>query len=360
MMMYLDMEDSDKAKPNENFARELLELFTLGEGNYTESDIRNIARALTGWTLDQPEGLAPKPKAPDDAPRTFKRDGLVAKFRKEHHDAGEKTVLGLKGNFGVRDIVGILARQEKTGRFLARKMIAFFGVADPKQTLESRMAKVFLEQKTQIAPMIRELLCSEEFFAKESRATLIKSPVQLLVGACRQLQLEVTATPSLAQVTAAMGQELFNPPNVKGWPGDRAWIGTGTLAVRYHLAEALFDGKEPSGLEPIGPERFIALPMDADARRDLLRRIEMADKTRKEARKKDGIQVRFDVAKVFPKGIPESVSEVVDGLMARLLVVEARPDTRDALIATAKLVAKDQRPALVARLILNTPEYQLA
>ncbi|HEY7313545.1 MAG TPA: DUF1800 domain-containing protein [Gemmataceae bacterium] len=360
MMLYLDLEDSDKKKPNENYARELLELFTLGEGNYTERDIKEIARALTGWTLDAPPGTPPKPKAPADAPRAFARDGLVAKFLPERHDDGEKTILGKTGIFGVEEVIDILARHEQTARFLARKMIAFFGASDPDNALGERMARAFREGRYQIWPMLRELLVSPEFYAPASRGNHIKSPVQLLVGACRQLQLDVEPTPLLAEVTAAMGQELFRPPNVKGWPGGTDWISAGTLAVRYHLPECLLDSKEPAGLEPIGRARFFALPADAAARRDLLKRLEKLDEQRKAERRKDGIKIRFVAERLFPKGIPEKPAAVVDALLDRLLVVSPRPDTRDTLIDACRVVAKADRPALAARLLLMTPEYQIA
>ncbi|MCI0461169.1 MAG: DUF1800 domain-containing protein [Gemmataceae bacterium] len=359
MMLYLDLEDSDQKQPNENYARELLELFTLGEGNYTERDIKEIARALTGWTLDAPPGTPKRPTVAD-APRAFSRDGLVPKFLPERHDSGAKTVLGQTGRLGAQEVIDLLVRHEQTGRLLATKLIAFFGVSDPENALRDRMARAFREGKFDVRPMLRELLVSPEFYAKASRGNQIKSPVQLLVGACRQLQLEVEPTPLLAQATAAMGQELFCPPNVKGWPGGKDWISTGALAVRYHLPESLFDGKEPAGLEPIGRERFLVLPADEKARRDLLKRLAQLDQQRQEEQRQDGIKVKFTPERIFPKGTPEKPEAVVDALLERLLVLSPRPDTRDALIETCRLVPKEDRAALVARLILMTPEYQLA
>ena len=359
MMMYLNMEDSDAKKPNENFARELLELFTLGIGNYSEKDIKEIARALTGWTLDAPPGTPKRPTVPD-APRAFCRDGLVPTFIPEKHDAGEKTVLGKTGRFGVKDVLDIVAAHPATARFISTKLIAYFGATDPKNALRDRMAAEFTKTKGDIAAVLTVLLTSPEFFAKESRGTLIKSPVHLLVGTCRLLNLDVTATPSLAQVTAAMGQELFNPPNVKGWPGGRDWISAGTLAVRYHLPEALFDGKEPAGFEPIATDRNFALPADEKARRDLIARIQEFDRKRREERKKDGFKVTFDPAKVFDGKVPEKVEVLVDALLARLLVVNPRPNTRAALLDAVNPAAPAERAKLACRLILMTPEYQLA
>jgi uncharacterized protein (DUF1800 family) len=359
MMMYLNIEDSDAKKPNENFARELLELFTLGIGNYTERDIKEIARAMTGWTLDVPPGTPKRPTVPD-APRAFCRDGLVPTFIPEKHDAGEKTVLGKTGKFGVKEVLDIVAAHPATTRFISSKLIAYFGVSDPKNELRDRMAETFTKSGGDIAKVVTVLLTSPEFFAKESRGTLIKSPVHLLVGTCRLLNLEVTATPSLAQVTAAMGQELFNPPNVKGWPGGRDWISAGTLAVRYHLPEILFDGKEPAGFEPIATDRNFALPADEKARREMIARIQDFDKKRREDRKKDGIKVVFDPYKIYDGKIPESADSLVDSILERLLVVHPRPTIRATLLDAVKPLPPAERVKLACRLVLSTPEYQLA
>jgi hypothetical protein len=161
-------------------------------------------------------------------------------------------------------------------------------------------------------------------------------------------------------MTAAMGQELFNPPNVKGWPGGRDWISTGTLAVRYRLPEALFDGKEPEGFEPLATDRNFALPADEKARRALIQRIQEFDKARREERRKDGFAVKFDPARVTGGKVPEKAEPLIDALLARLLAVTPRPDTRAALIDAVNPVPPAERAKLACRLILMTPEYQLA
>jgi uncharacterized protein (DUF1800 family) len=222
------------------------------------------------------------------------------------------------------------------------------------------MAAKFGQTKGDIAATLTVLFTSPEFFAEESRGTLIKSPVHLLVGTCRLLNLDVTATPSLAQVTAAMGQELFNPPNVKGWPGGRDWISSGTLAVRYHLPEALFDGKEPAGFEPLATDRNFALPTDEKARRELIARIQDFDKKRRVERKKDGFKVTFDPAKALDGAVPEQADALVAALAAKLFVVASRPDTTKALTEVVKGVPSADRVKLACRLILTTPEYQLS
>lgn len=359
MMMYLNLEDSDARKPNENFARELLELFTVGIGSYSEKDIKEIARALTGWTLDAPPGTPKRPTVAD-APRAFCRDGLVPTFVKDKHDGGVKTVLGKTGRLGVKEILDLVAAHPATAKFVSGKLTAYFGVSDPANALRDRMARAFTKSKGDIADVVTALFTSPELFAEESRGTQIKSPVHLLVGACRLLNLGVTATPSLAQVTAAMGQELFNPPNVKGWPGGRDWISSGTLAVRYHLPEALFDGKEPAGFEPIATDRNFALPADAKARRELIQRLQAFDKARRAERKKGGFQVTFDAAKTLDGRVPEKADQLVDALLARLLIIAPRLDTRETILDTVQQAAPAERLKLACRLILMTPEYQLA
>ena len=141
MMLYLDMEEMTGERHNENLARELCELFTLGVGNYSEADVREIARALTGWTLDVPAGVV-KSSRPD-APRlhrALRRDGLVARFVPERHDGGTKTILGRSGAFGLRDVADILVAHPATARFLAGRLIAFFGASDPHGALQGRLA----------------------------------------------------------------------------------------------------------------------------------------------------------------------------------------------------------------------------
>jgi len=360
MLMYLDLEDSDRAKPNENYARELYELFTLGIGHYTEADIKETARALTGWTLDGPKGASKgRPTAPD-TPRDFARDGLIATFVPARHDDGPKTILGEKGRFELDDVIAIVSRQKATGQFLAAKLIDFFGAADPRGELRGRTAAAFEESRGEIREMLRVVFTSPEFYSEASRGSQIKSPVRLLVGACRQLKLDVTATPSLAQLTAAMGQELFNPPNVKGWPGGKAWVGAGTLAVRYHLPDALLDGKVPAGMEPLGSNRFLAVSRDAEQGRAMMDRIEGAMAERRAERMKGGLKCRFRAEALFPQGAPQDPAALVDDLLGRLVVTAVRPSTRATLIAACAGAQPDDRPAAVARLILASPEYQMA
>jgi uncharacterized protein (DUF1800 family) len=356
MLIYLNLEESDKGRANENYARELLELFTLGTGNYTEKDIKEISRALTGWTLDAPKGTPKQGKDNPALEKVFSRDGLIPTFVPGRHDDGVKTIFGRTANFGLEDVLDWVLRQPAAGRFLADRLLTFFGVADSQGSLKGRLAAAFATEKYEIRPLLRILLTAPEFYAPASRGSLIKGPVHLLVGACRQLHLEVEATPGLAQLTTAMGQELFNPPNVKGWPGGNFWIGAGTLAVRYHLADALLDGQALGGLDPLGPRRYAALPREPGPRQAMLASM-LADHAQQ---KKGGLKVRFEAAKLFPAGAPADPAMLVDALLNRLVLTTLRPSTRGALLNACRAAPGDERVKLVVRLILSSPEYQLA
>lgn len=364
MMLYLDMEDSDAEHLNENLARELCELFTLGVGQYTESDVRETARALTGWTLDVPRGVvkADRPES-ENLNRAFRRDGLHAQFIAERHDAGSKTILGCTGHWGLEDVADILAAQPATARFVSGKLIEYFGAADPKGALRQRMADIFManaRSSTQMAEVARALLTAPEFYADESRANHIKSPVQLLVGAVRQLQVTVEATPNLAQYVDAMGQRLFEPPNVRGWPGGRTWLNAGTMATRLHLGEVLLDGVVLDGLEPLAPARGFTRSRES-RQADAAMGVEMSREAQfKAKRDAAGIRTRFEPQALFPAGAPPQPAELVDALTQRLLIRPLQADVRRTLITAAQTLPETQRVRELTRLILAAPEYQVA
>ena len=360
MLIYLDMEESNKDNPNENYARELLELFSLGVGNYTEKDIREVARAFTGWTLDAPKGFVKpdRPTNPETA-RSMRRDGLVPTFVPERHDAGEKTIFGKTAKYGVKEVLDLIVQQPACGRHVARRMIDYFGAYDPSGTLKARMAAAFVDNAYELRPMLKVLFTSPEFYALETRGNRVKSPIRLLVGACRELELEGDFTPSLAQAIVPFGQELFNPPTVKGWPGGGEWITATTLSLRQRLPEVLLDGKPLSGTESLGRIRGTLVPRDAaDAAKVVRRLLDLdAEKSRMTAGK--GIGVRFDPARIVNPKLAANPAQLVDQLLARLLVVKPRNVTRNAVIEACGEVPVAERINLAVRLILASPEYQV-
>jgi len=229
MLVYLDSAINRKAHPNENFARELMELFCLGEGNYGEKDVLELARCFTGWEVK----------------------GKQFRKNRYQHDSEAKTILGQSGNFDGEDGVRIVLEQPQLEQFLARKWFRFFVCDEPQPSAEllQPLADAFRQHDLQVAPALTMLLKSNIFFSKHALGRKIKSPVELMLGTLRSLQA-TTNTQLLASGLLAIGQGLFYPPNVKGWDGGRTWINSSTLLGRANLfgkilenSATRFDGK---------------------------------------------------------------------------------------------------------------------
>lgn len=360
MLIYLDLEESNRSNPNENYARELLELFALGVGHYREEDIREIARALTGWTLDAPPGTV-KPNRPTnpETARSLVRDGLVPRFLPDRHDEGIKSFLGQSGRFGIKEVMDLVCAQAACSEHIASKLIQHFGVSDPNGSLRERMAKRFRETGGQLRPMVRELFLSPEFYHPNSRANRVKSPVRLLVGACRDLDLQGPITAELAQATVPLGQELFNPPSVKGWPQGNDWITATTLTLRYRLGEVLLDGVPLSDTEPLGRLRGTLIPREKALGEQTIARLLAIDREKSQARSKSGLPIRFEPQRILPPGQENDPAGLVNHLLERMLIVKPREITRNAILEACAAVPPAERPKLAARLILACPEYQL-
>ncbi|MGE5615985.1 MAG: DUF1800 domain-containing protein, partial [Bacillota bacterium] len=217
MLIYLDNARSRRQAPNENFAREVMELFTLGEGHYTERDIKEAARAFTGWSLDPETG-------------TFLA-------RPAWHDAGAKTVLGKTGNLDGDDVLDTLLARDETAEFIAGKLWREFVSPTPDPVEVKRLAKVFRDAHYEVKPLLAALFESDAFWSQANRASLIKSPVDLVVGTLRTFGIHPMDLRPAVVATAALGQNLFTPPNVKGWPGGERWINTATLLGRKQFVE---------------------------------------------------------------------------------------------------------------------------
>jgi hypothetical protein len=214
MLVYLDNGENIKTRPNENFGRELLELFTMGVGNYTERDVREVARAFTGWT----------------------NDVLAFRFDADQHDFGEKTFLGRTGAFDGEDIIDIVLAQPATGEFVATKLYRFFVREEISAPIRTELGRAFRDNGYRIKPLVERIFLSKDFYSPPSVATGVKDPVHLVVSTYRKLGLrEVPTIPDFGRTTAALGQALFNPPNVAGWAGGRAWITPSTLLQRGNL-----------------------------------------------------------------------------------------------------------------------------
>jgi uncharacterized protein (DUF1800 family) len=222
MLFYLDNAQSRAQHPNENYARELMELFTLGIGNYTEDDIKNSARAFTGWSIDD--------------------EKIAFKERAFMHDDGEKTFMGRKGKFTANDIINIIFEQPACAPYITRKLWSFFAYENPPAELVNQLASSFRDAKWEMKPLLKKIFLSKEFYSKAAMRTQIKSPVQWLVGTARTLDAPLPNADVCAGILHLLGQDLFAPPSVKGWDGGYAWITTNSLLSRYNFAGILVKG----------------------------------------------------------------------------------------------------------------------
>lgn len=216
MLVWLDGESSSKEHPNENFARELMELFTCGIGNYTEQDVLEAARAFTGWH----------------------RNGLQFTFNAEAHDGGVKTLFGRRGRFGGEDVIELLLAKPATSEFLAHKLLRYFASPNPSSEIVAEAAQLFDQTQLNVKLFLRELFLSKYFYSEECYRSRIASPLEFVVGLLRTLDVRQPASDVVGQI-ATMGQSLFAPPNVKGWDGEEKWINSTTLAARLSYARSV-------------------------------------------------------------------------------------------------------------------------
>lgn len=226
MLLYLDGAGNRKGHPNENFAREAMELFTLGEGHYSQRDVSEAARAYTGWSLD-----------PDT--RAFV-------WRADWHDAGIKTVLGHAGAFDGDAVLDLLLGEPQTATFIVTQLWREFVSEHPDPAQIESIAARFRASDYDIAVALRGLFLSDAFWDESNRGVLVKSPVQFVVGTLRAFDVDDDDMTPLAGTVRNLGQNLFAPPNVKGWPGGTTWINSTTLLAREQFVDQLFRATEPA------------------------------------------------------------------------------------------------------------------
>lgn len=223
MIRFLNNQQNRKDRPNENFARELMELFTIGRGNYTEKDVKEAARAFTGWSSN------------------LRGEFL---FRPGQHDYGVKTFMGQSGRFDGEDIIDRLLEKRATAEFVTRKVYRYFVNEQVDEGIVADLAKRFYESDYQTEALLREIFERDWFYAPKNIGSKIKSPADLLAGILRKLKVRFENELSLVFVQRALGQVLFNPPNVAGWPVGKPWIDNSTLTLRLSLAGYLFNSAE--------------------------------------------------------------------------------------------------------------------
>ncbi|HEX9988104.1 MAG TPA: DUF1800 domain-containing protein [Chloroflexia bacterium] len=231
MLIYLDNNTNRKGKPNENWARELFELFTLGIGNYTETDVKEAARAFTGWTVNRQGEFAFNPRQHDDP----------------------KTVLGVTGNLNGDDIINIIFTQPVHGKFMARKLFRFFVHDTPDEATVNRFADIYVKSGFNVKELVRQLLLSPEFRSDQAYFAMIKSPAEYTIGALRALSArfpDLKAWLGINSAMKVMGQQIFAPPDVSGWAGNKSWINSTTYYSRANLAAQLVSVESEATIDP--------------------------------------------------------------------------------------------------------------
>jgi hypothetical protein len=388
MLVYLDAGQNLKGHPNENFGRELMELFTMGIGHYTEQDIREAARAFTGWI---------------DKDLSFHIDDA-------QHDGGDKTVLGHSGPLDGQQVLDIILAQPATANFIAGKLYRFFVRDELSPPFQDRLGDLLRSGKYEIAPFLRAVFLSRDFYSAASVGTHIKSPVELVVSTYRRLGLGGTpGMPDFNSASTELGQTLLYPPTVAGWSQGRAWITPGSLLARGNFARAVLlpdviAFTDPN-LDPY-PSQLRAFSARIRAGEDITtaskntdgadgpqaKRSEMATanllseheefnthyaslKGWEEAVRRVKPTLRqaaqFSLTTIVLEGGARSAAEAVDSLTARFLSVPLDPETREAAVTflEAELGTTDLDRAktyleeplrLTAHLIMSSPQYQLA
>jgi uncharacterized protein (DUF1800 family) len=340
MLVYLDNNRNRREQPNENYARELMELFTLGVGHYTETDVKEAARAFTGWSMGVQGERGRRAAGPmlqlriaaGEAKPTFM-------FRPAWHDDGEKQFLGQRGRFDGDDIVRILLEQPRCAEFICAKLVrAFVDEERPRPELVAALADVMRREDYQLKPVLEALFTSRDFYADDVIAGQIKSPVQLVVGAMKQLRAEVEPPVALNLALRQMGQLPLDPPNVAGWDGGKHWINTTTLLARYNFALLLLEGRPPAG----SGRRAGGAGARPGARQ---RRLE----------------TKVDVISLVRPDDLKSPGRLVDRLADCLLSAPLSAVQRAELTsAAAKPAADDEaRVKNLVHLIMSTPNYQV-
>jgi uncharacterized protein (DUF1800 family) len=384
MLVFLDAGRNVKDAPNENFGREVMELFLMGVGNYSEQDVREAARAFTGW-ID---------------------DDLSFRFDASKHDERDKTFLGRTGPFGGVDVLDIILAQPVTAVYIATKIYRFFVRDDPSPELQAHLGAMLRDSQYELSPFLRTILLSRDFYSPASMGAQIKGPVELIVSTYRRLGLTaLPGIPDLNSASGALGQVLLNPPTVAGWAQGRAWITPATLIGRGNFArEVMF----PDQIDFVDPNLDPG-PQVREVNARILRGADVAAATTEEtpgtgeamgeramanaeAEQEDfntrlgslhGWQeavrkvkpiVRapalFSLTDIVVAGSARTTGDAVDILLVRLLSVPIDADTRGTLIAflDAQLGTSDigrartylEEPLrLVAHLIMSRPEYQL-
>lgn len=319
MLSFLNNQQNNKKHPNENFAREVMELFTMGRGNYTESDVKEGARAFTGWGFNLGGEFVERPFL---------------------HDNGSKTFLGKTGNFDGDDIIDILLEQKSTARFITQKIYRYFVNENVDNDKVDKLADGFYQSNYDLKKLMAAIYTSDWFYEEKNIGTKIKSPVELIVGIRRFIPLELEKPEVQLLFERALGQILFYPPNVAGWPGGTNWIDSSALMFRMRIPQIL-----------TGADDFLIKPKDDD---DVMMGMEGVDKKGKA----DQLNVTVDwnsVVKLFEKTSRENLVKKVNDIL-----LQTRSSIPSAILNRYIDTASRESYIKTATIeLMSTPEYQL-
>jgi len=319
MLLYLNNQQNRKTAPNENFAREVMELFTLGPGHYTEQDIKQAARAFTGWQTNL--------------------SGQYV-FREQQHDFGSKTIFGKSGKFTGEAVLDMILDKKQTAYFITEKLYRYFVNPKPNKTRVQQLADYYYKMDYDTEKLLKHIFLSSWFYDEENMASKLKSPVELLVGLMKPFNIEFSEVKALLLAEKILGQVLLKPPNVAGWPADRQWIDSSSLLYRMKLPQVILLGDEV----PYSAKESI----DANDKLNFKK----FDKKSKEVARVDWTS--------FKKDIDTSSYSYLGEIATVLWNVDLRKDVERVIHNQLSGVADDDvRFRLATAILLGMPEYQV-
>jgi uncharacterized protein (DUF1800 family) len=350
MLQFLNNQQNRKKSPNENFARELMELFTLGRGNYTEEDIKNSARAFTGWG--------------------FNEEGEFV-FREKQHDDGEKVFMGKTGNFSGEDIVKMILENKKTAEFITNKIYRFFvnenGLENESdKEVVKKLAGEFYDSGYDIEKLMKNIFTSDWFYDERNIGAKIKSPTELISGMMRVFNVKFENDLPIVFMEKSMGQMLLNPPNVAGWPGGKNWIDTSSLMFRMKLPEVLFKSSELEFSYKDMPDeknneeknmKMKGVSMDEESM--MKEKKNKKDKDSREKKYFKQVRTNINLSDYFAAFGKYDKEELVNSLSEFVLQKDINTNTKKLALTYSDISSKENFiESLIMRLI-SLPEYQL-
>lgn len=330
MLSFLNNQQNQKKHPNENFAREVMELFTLGRGNYTEQDVKEAARAFTGWG--------------------FKLNGDFV-FRSFFHDEDEKIFLGKQGRFNGDDILNILLEQKQTAKFITQKIYRYFVNDNADEEHVTWLSNRFYESNYNIKNLLRDIFTSSWFYEEKNIAVKIKSPVELLAGIRRMLPMQLENEGIQILLQTALGQLLFYPPNVAGWPGGKTWIDSSTLMLRLQLPQLITDD-----------DSFYITPKPDDDQQMGMgdnTTMQSSDNMKAPGKSRFNIRTNIDWNKYIQQFDSVPRNQLYNVLEA--VVLQTQPGSVNGKAASALINSgsREEYIKTVTIALMSTPEYQL-